>query len=100
MPARRDSLTSSSRSARVGCGSSLTSARSTPITSRRSSRAWCALALITEAAPATEHVVHLPGDLLPGLGLGVLGAQPRLRLGPLGALPQRGEQRPALPDEQ
>ena len=75
------------------------------MTSRRSCSAWWALSRITSAArgdvlggasglyssapgvhaqqrqPVAEHVVHLPGYLLTGVVLSLLGAQARLGLG-------------------
>jgi ABC-2 type transport system permease protein len=108
IPARPDSATSCRTSARVGWGSSPTGARRTPMTSRRSWSAWWAFSLITLAARATssaggagaeleragvdaqqrkavaEDVVHLPGDLVAGALLGLLGPQLGLGLGPVG----------------
>ena len=80
------------------------------MTSRRSCSAWWALSRITfgragdlpgggvgtvlqragvhaqQRQPVAEHVMHLPGDLLAGVVLGLLGAQaaPRSRRGPRG----------------
>jgi hypothetical protein len=50
--------------------------------------------------PVAEDIVHLPGDLVAGALLGLLGPQLGLGLGPLGPVPQRQHQLAPVVDEQ
>ena len=123
-PASRDSSTSRGRSASTGCGPARSvvarrSSRSTPITSRSSSSAWCAPARTTPRRAATAAPAARPAGTparprrwpaataggrarraSPGRSGSArppgLGDPPALlRLGAAGPLPQRDQQRAA-----